>query len=127
MQRLLLAALCVGVLAVAARADDEKDKKAAKTPAEVLKGIMEVAVKEFRAAKTDDEKQKVLKGAATRLVELAEKNPKDPAAVRAILTVVAGMPLKDDSKDGPKAKAVALLKKGLIKSEHLAGALPQLA
>jgi thiol-disulfide isomerase/thioredoxin len=127
MQRLLLTCLCAGAFIAVARADDEKDKKQEKSPGEALKAIMTEAVKEFRAAKKDDEKQTVLKGAATKLLELAEKNPKDPAALRAILTIVAGMPLQDSSKDGPKAKAIAILKKDYAKSEELAGAIPQLA
>src|SRR5262249_19016942 len=61
---------------------------------------------------------------AGKLLNLVENNPKDPAAVQALVTVVAGLPL-DPSKDGPKAKAAALLKKDHLKSPALARFIPQ--
>jgi len=128
MQRLLIASfLVVGTLVVATRADDEKGKKEEKTPAEAFKAIMDKAVKEFRAATKNEDKQVALKDAAEKLIALAQQNPKDPIALQAITTVVGGMPLEDKGKDGPKAKALALLKKDFMKSDKLAGIIPRLA
>lgn len=124
MRRLLMSCLCLGLLVLAVRAGD--DKKEEKKPGEVFKGIMEEGVKKFRAAKEDSEKQKILKSLAGELVTFAEKNAKAPEAVQALMTIVAGMPLTDDSKDGPKAKAMALLKKDHMSSPAIARMIPQL-
>lgn len=133
MRRWLIACLCLGLLVAAVPAADEKGKdekkeeKKENTPLEVYKNIMTEAVKKFRAAEKDEEKQKILKATAEKLIDLAEKNSKDPIAMQALVTIVAGMPLEEKGKDTLKAKAVALLKKDHIKNENLSRIIPRLA
>jgi thiol-disulfide isomerase/thioredoxin len=131
----LLIGTCALALLLAAgiRADDEKkkeepkkeEKKKEEKPAEIYKAVMQEARKDYFAVKSEQEKQKVLKACAGKLLNLAENNPKDPAALQALLTVVAGLPL-EASKDGPKAKAVALIKQEHLKSPALPRFIPQL-
>src|SRR5262249_42885282 len=68
----------------------KEEKKKEEKPAEVYKAVMQEARKDYFAAKSEQEKQKVLKACAGKLLNLAENNPKDPAALQALLTVVAG-------------------------------------
>lgn len=125
MYRFLVACLCVGALVLGVRADDEKDKKADKKPAEAYKAIMTEAIKQFRAAENADEKQKILKETSVKLIDLAEKNSKDPVAVQALVSIV-GMPFNDKSKDNPRSKAIALLKKNHVNGTFAPRMLDQL-
>ncbi len=83
---------------------DDKDKKADKpqTPADQVKAVqaeyntaMTDFMKEYRAAKTQEEQQKLFDSKypkpgnfTGRMLEIAEKNPKDPAAVQALVWVL---------------------------------------
>jgi thiol-disulfide isomerase/thioredoxin len=95
--------------------DDKKDKpKTAKQQFEALMTELEAARAEagkaFRAAKTEKEREAVrpafikkLQDMAPRMLDLAEKNPKDPVAGEALLFVLSVVP------DGPQQKKAAEL------------------
>jgi thiol-disulfide isomerase/thioredoxin len=128
MHRLLIGTCALALLLAAGiRADDEKkeEKKKEQKPAEVYKAVMQEAIKEYRAASSEEDRQKVLKACAGKLLDLAEKNPKDPVASQALVTLITGLPLPE-SKDGPKAKAIALLKQDHVKSKAIGNHLKQL-
>jgi hypothetical protein len=114
--RWLVLAMLVG-FAPAAWADDPpkdagKDGKAA-TPAAEFKALMselqkkrQEAVKAYREAKTDEERQKSLtafrevpQAFAGRAVELAKKYPKDKVAVQALSFVALSVPQSPQAKE----------------------------
>ena len=118
--RYVLASLVVALLLTPfVRADDDKKDKP-KTPQEQFDALiaeLEVARAEagkaFRAAKTEKEKEAVkpafmkkVQAMAPRMLELAEKNPKDQVAGEALLFV-----LSVASEDGQQEKAADLLLK----------------
>jgi thiol-disulfide isomerase/thioredoxin len=120
MMRYVLASLVVALLLTPfVRADDDKKDKP-KTPKEQFEALMSElelarteAGKAFRAAKTEEAKaavkpafMKKVQDMAPRMLELAEKNPKDPVAGEALLFVISVTP------EGPQQeKATSLLLK----------------
>jgi thiol-disulfide isomerase/thioredoxin len=120
MMRYLMAPIVVALLftPIARADDDKKDKpKTAQEQFEALMGELEKARaeagKELRAAKTDEERQKVqpefmkkIQAMAPSMLELAQKNPKEPVAAEAILFVLSVAP-----KGPQQEKATALLLK----------------
>jgi thiol-disulfide isomerase/thioredoxin len=120
MYRLLVGSCVLALAVMAVRADDKK-------PEEVFQSMLQEASKEYRDAKSKEDKQKVLKAHADKFVAFAEKNSTNVGALRALVTVVSGMPLEDNSKDGPRAKALALLKKDHVKNKEIGRLLRQLA
>jgi hypothetical protein len=125
-------------LSVAAAEDDGKNKPA--TPAEQYKALLkeyqdatEVFSKAYAAAKTDEERQKVLAEKspldkfAPRFLELAEKNPKDTVAVDALGWVLNNTSEPVGGKDSPRAKAIALLLRDHIRSDKLGQVCPRMA
>jgi hypothetical protein len=79
---------------------------------------------EYGKAKTDAERQKLIKEkyprpdkAAPRFLELAEKNPKDPAAVDALVWVVTST--NGAGKDSPRERALAILARDHITSDKI--------
>jgi len=143
MHRLLIGTCVLALAVVAAAADDKKpdDKKPdeKKSAGDTFKGMFKELVGKYRPeatrlAKEKDpkEKAKIQKGMddlltsyAEKFVELAEKNPKDENAL-GILVSTVNLPIPF-TKDGPKSKALALLKKDHVKSTKLAPALRALA
>jgi hypothetical protein len=115
-----------GVLALlllalpALRADDPKDKP--KTPKEQYEALlkeqndaMQAFFKAYQEAKTQEEKNKLFQEKypnpakmAPKFLELAEKNPKDPVAVDALIWVVNNS--YGGGKDSPHSKAIAILR-----------------
>ncbi|HZU36961.1 MAG TPA: hypothetical protein VFA18_13665, partial [Gemmataceae bacterium] len=90
--------------------------------------------KEYQEAKTQAEKQKVLQERrpdvnqfAAKFMELAEKNPKDPAALDALLWVVRTSLGSRNAKDSPRSKAIALLVRDHITSPRLGPVCQSLA
>jgi len=129
MTRTLTGTLVLLALVPALRALDEPKKPP--TPAEQVRALerefreqQAAFQKAYREAKTQEEKQKVAEKYphpakfAPRFLEVAEKNPKDPAAVDALVWVVQNA--FDNPKDSPHAKALQILCKDHIKSEKLA-------
>src|SRR5262249_8001533 len=125
--------LVILLLALPALADDTqpKDKDKPKTPAEQVRAIIEeyedarlAYFKALRAAKTDEERQKVIKDKnpdsakfAERLLVVADKNLKDEAAVEALVWVATNT--YDSKKDSPRARALGLLLKEHVQSDKL--------
>jgi hypothetical protein len=112
--------------------DKPKDKGKPATPAEQYKALlkehqdaMKAFQDAFKDAKTQEEKQKVFQDKypktdklAPKFVELAEKNPKDPVAIDALVWVMNNSfsPL---GTDPTRAKALDLLIRDHVKSAKL--------
>jgi hypothetical protein len=82
--------------------------------------------KEYQAAKDEDKpkllEEKYFKAAeqfAIKFLELAEKNPKDPVAVDALVWVVTNQNDRSSAKDSPRAKAMAILIRDHVTSEKI--------
>jgi thiol-disulfide isomerase/thioredoxin len=103
MHRLLVGACVLTLAVVVARAEEEK-----KSVADTHKALFQELLKKYQAAGTAKEKQEVLTDYSEKFVDLAKKNPKDPASLD-ILVQVLSFPLAA-TKDGPQSKAAALLK-----------------
>src|SRR5262249_52697467 len=84
----------------------------------------------YQKAKTQAEKNKVVKEKypnpaklAPKFLELAEKNPKDPVAVDALVRVVTNVRVVGTSngggKDNPRAKALAILLRDHVQSDKM--------
>jgi hypothetical protein len=136
-----------GVLALllalpGARAGDEPKGKPDKpaTPQEQYRALvkeyqdqLEGFSKAYQAAKTQEERNKIFQEKypqpdkfAPKFLALAEKNPKDPAAVEALVWVVnntGGMP----GKDSPHAKALDLLLREHVASDKIGPVCSRLA
>ena len=109
---------------------DDKDKPA--TAAEQFKALekeysdaMQAFQKAYGQAKTNEERQKILNEKypqpaklAPKFLELAEKNPKDAAAVDALVWVVTHS-FEFGAKESPRDKAVAILTRDHLENEKL--------
>jgi hypothetical protein len=118
----------------ALRADD-KPKDQPKTPAQEYEALVkefnqaqQTFFQAYREAKTDAERQKVLEEKrpkpekwAARFFELAQKNPKDPAAVDALVWVVRNVRQAGAGKDNVRAQALASLIRDHITSDKVIG------
>jgi hypothetical protein len=134
-----VAGLVVLLLAFPALADDDKPKDKSKesdkkTSAEQYQALVkefndarQTFFKEYQEAKTQEDKQKVLKEKqpqpdkyAAKFLALAEKNPKEPVAVDALMWVLQNtFSFGPANKDSPRAKAVAILTRDYIQSDKL--------
>jgi hypothetical protein len=134
--------LFVLLLAWPALADDDKPKDKGKdkqTPAEQVKAIIKEYQdarsdfsKAYQEAKTEEERQKIIKEKypqpdkfAPRLLAVAEKNPKDPGALDALIWVVTN--IYESGKESPRAKALRLLSADHVQSDKLANVCQALA
>jgi len=137
--RRIIAGVVVLALAWPALADDDKPKDKPKepdkkTPAEQYQALVkeftdarQVFIKEYREAKTQEDRQKVLKEKqpqpdkyAGKFIELADANPKDAVAIDAIAWVLMNtFSFEPSNKDSPRAKAVALISRDHLQSEKL--------
>jgi hypothetical protein len=129
MRRIVGGALALLALLPAARALDEP--KPAGTPAGQYKALvaeykksMNDFMKDYRAAKTNEERQRLFKDKypnpdkfAARFLKLAEEHPKDPAAVDALVWVFSN---SSQGKGGPRDKAAELVKRELLQSDKIA-------
>jgi hypothetical protein len=129
--------------AVPLRASGEQAKppSGGGTPAEQYRALVneyETAVrnsiKAYRAAKTDAERAKVLREQypqpaklAPRFLALADKYPKDPAALDAILWVCNYASRTLAAKDDAPSRAITLLRRYHLRSERLGGVCQSLA
>jgi hypothetical protein len=110
-----------------------RDKPETLTPAQQYRALVkeyETAYVEYRKAlaktKTREEAQKVFQEKnpdpekfAPRFLELAEKYPKDPAAVDALIWI-ASRDTKQRGPQGPRSKALQILLRNHIQSEKMA-------
>jgi hypothetical protein len=137
MRRTVAGALALLVLLPAVRALDSP--KPAGTPAEQVKALEAEFTKSmadfmtaYQAAKDNDERQKLIKEKypnpdkfADRFLALAEKHPKDGAAVDALVWVVSNS--RNAAKGGPREKALTLLKREYLTSDKIAPLCESLA
>src|SRR5207245_5433434 len=93
----------------------------------------EVFSKAYEAAKTDEERKKVVAEKspwdkfAPGFLALAEKNPKDSVALEGLAWVLNNTPEPVGGKDSPRAKAIALLLRDHIRSDKLGQVCPRRA
>ncbi len=138
MKRTLLGALMLAALAppLVAR-DDPKDKPKPDetTPAEAYKALLKEhqeaqnkLFQAYRQAKTDADKEKALaaarrgpEGFAARFLELAQKHPKDPAALDALLWVVQNKPASPEAD-----RAVDMIARDHVRDAKVQNLLPLL-
>jgi hypothetical protein len=135
----MVAFLGILLTATGLSARDEPKEKPPPTPADQVKALeaeykeaMDAYVKAMNAAKTPEERQQAARDKspqtvkfAKRFLEIAEKNPRDPAAVDALVWVVIHTRLENDSPDKARARAVDQLK-GHVTDARIAGALQAL-
>jgi hypothetical protein len=144
--RRIVVGIVVALLAGPVLADDDKPKDKAKapdkqTPAEQYQALVkehmdaqQAYFKKYQEAKSQDDKQKVLKELrqqgekfAPKFLNLAEKHPKDAAAVDALIWVMTNVNVQSPAKDNPKAKAVAILLREHMESDRLGAVCQSLA
>jgi hypothetical protein len=107
------------LLALPALAADDKPNDQPMTPEEQYKALLKDYSGALRQVKTVQERNKLVQETSPKFLELAEKNPKDPAAVDALTWVVVNTNSGAGGKDGPRAKALALLSKEYVQSDKL--------
>jgi hypothetical protein len=120
--------------------DKPKDENKPASPAEqyqALTGEYDNALQAFskanKEAKNDEQRQKVFQEMypqprkyAPRFLELAQKYPKDPAAVAALVWVVTNDRSAPTGKDDPRAKALEILLRDHLQSDKLGTMCPSL-
>jgi len=106
MHRLLIGTCVLALAIVSVRAADDDTK-----PMKPKAMFMEL-VKQYRAAKTNEERSGLLETYATKLLDYAAKNAKSPDAVEALGIVIQQLP--PNIKGNPQAKAMASLKKDFL-------------
>jgi len=133
------AGILVLLLALPALGDQDQPKDKPMTPEEQYKALLKEqsdARKAFQdayqQAKTQDEKNKVIQEKypkpeklAPKFLELAEKNPKDPVAVDALVWLVTNN--TGGGKDGPRAKALAIMLRDHVQSDKMGQVCQNLA
>jgi hypothetical protein len=125
--------LLLPALPVAGAEDKPKDKPADQYQALIkqYQDEMNAFREAYQAAKTQEERQKAFAKypqpdkLAPKFLDLAEKNPKDPAALDALLWVVTNV--RAQGKDSPKAKALAVLSKDWVESPKIGPACQALS
>ncbi len=127
------------LLALPLAASQDKTQDKPMTPQEQYQALLKEqndAMKAFqdayRKAKTEEEKGKLVKEKypnpdkfARKLLELAEKHPKDPVAVDALVWVVTNP--SRGGKDSLRAKAMAILLRDHVQSDKLGPVCQRLA
>jgi hypothetical protein len=117
-----------------------RDKPEEQTPAQQYQKLVqeyEKAQMDFRKAlanaKGREEQQKVFQGKyprpdkfASRFLELAEKHPKDPAAVDSLSWIVTHLQAVKSDPESPQTKAMKILLRDHIQSEKMASVCPSL-
>src|SRR5713101_6424644 len=137
MYRIRLAPLVL-MLASSVLVAEDKSKHKAATPGEQYKALVkehqdatEVFSKAYTEAMTDEERKKVIANSpwdkfAPRFLELAQKYPKEPVAVDALVWVLSDSSEAVGAKDSPRAKAIALLLRDHIRSDKLGSVCPRM-
>jgi hypothetical protein len=119
------------LLAIPAAWAEDKPKDKAPTPAEQYKALLKqyqdalnAYMTEVRKAKTPEEQRKAFEKypkadkLAPKFLALAEKNPKDPIALDALIWVATNGNGRMSAK-GPRARAIALLSRDYLQSDKL--------
>ena len=122
------------VLADDDKPNDKSKKPDKQTPAQQYQALVEefddaqqAFLKYYEEAKTQEERLKVQKEKrpqpdkfAPKFIELAEKNPKDPVALDALVWVLTNASASGPANKGsPRAKAIALVSRNYVKSAML--------
>jgi hypothetical protein len=129
----IVAGLVVLLLAWPALADDKPKETDKQSPAEQYRALaaeynqaQQDFFKAYQEAKTQQDKQKVLtekrpqpEKYAAKFLALAEKYPKDTAAVDSLTWVVQNTFAPPNAKDHPRAKAIAMLLRDHMESDRL--------
>lgn len=119
------------LLALPVLGDQDKPKDKPMTPQEQYNALLKEQTdartafqNAYQKAKTQEEKNKVIQEKypnadklAPKFLDLAEKNPKDPVAVDALVWLVTNS--NRGGKDSPRAKAVAILLREHVQSDKL--------
>jgi hypothetical protein len=135
----IVGSVLVVLLALPALANQDKTKDKSMTPQEQYKALlkeqsdaMNAFEQAFAKAKTQEERDKIFKEKypkadkiAPRMLELAEKNPKDSVAVDALIWLTTND--VSGGKDSPKAKAAAILLRDHLQSDRMGGVCQKLA
>jgi hypothetical protein len=128
MWRMLGGALAVLLMATVVWAQEEEKKEPASSPADQLKQLekefqdaMTKFSTEYRKAETDEERQKLVQDVyprpdkfAGKFLELAEKNPDDPAAIDALVWVATNAGFGPDG-----SQAINTLAEKYVESDKL--------
>lgn len=120
----IVAGSLVLVLGMSAARTEDKPPTPAKQYEELLKERQNVT-KDLSKAKTAEEGKKVLarlKTLPSRFLELAEKNPKDAVALKALVETVSlvnGTAFPAGGKDSPGNRALMLLLRDHVRSDKL--------
>jgi hypothetical protein len=136
----IVGSLLVLSLALPALGNQDKTQDKPMTPKEQYQALLQEqddAMKAFQdaygKAKTQEEKDKVfkekypdVKKLAPKFLELAEKNPKDPIAVDALVWLMQNNNT-GGAKDSPRAKAVAILLRDHLQSDKMGQLCQRLA
>src|SRR5262245_55234403 len=126
MNRIVGATLAL-VLGLAVAAEDGSASRPA-TPAEQFRALLKENAdmpEDLSKAKTAEERKKVsarLRTLPSRFLELAEKHPKDPVAIEALIQTVAvvnGTIFPAGGKDSPGYRALTILQRDHVKSDRL--------
>ncbi len=131
MTRTVVGFLGLLILLPALQAEDKPETLTAAQQYQALVKEYGTAVREFqkanKEAKTSEAKQKVYQEKhpqpdkfAPRFLQLAEKNPKDPVAVDALVWVVSNVEEIKNNPMGPRTKAVKILLRDHLQSEKMA-------
>src|SRR5579875_3095706 len=135
----IVGSVLVVLLALPALANQDKSKDKEKTPKEQYKALlkeqsdaMTAFQQAYSKAKTQEERDKIFKEKypkpdkiAPRMLELAEKNPKDPVAFDALTWLMTND--VSGGKENPKSKAVAILLRDHVQSDKLGSVCKKLA
>lgn len=121
MHRLLLGMIALALLVLtSSRAEDQPKETKAMKPGEMFQEL----VAKFRAAKTREDRDELLKGYAAKFIELAKKKANSDEALES-LSYVLQLPLQG-GKDSLKNEAIELLKKDYVKSPKVGKMLKRL-
>ncbi|HJT79080.1 MAG TPA: redoxin domain-containing protein [Gemmataceae bacterium] len=113
--------LLLPALPAAGAEDKSKDK-----PEEQYKSLVKQYQADLKDVKSFQEQMTLAQDKyAPKFLELAEKDPKDPAAVDALVWVVQNV--RGQRKDNPRDKALAILTKDYAKSDKVGPVLQALA
>src|SRR5262249_53716704 len=137
----IVGGILVLALGVPALAAEEKAKAKPASPAEQYQALLreyqnaqQVFFKEYQAAKTMEEKQKLFQEKypepakyAPKFLELAEKHPKDRAAFDSLAWVANNINLSAATKDQTRAKAIAILLRDHLQNPQLGQVCQNLA
>jgi hypothetical protein len=113
------------LMALPALRAEDKPKDRPTTPQEKYQALLKAYEDESNGKRFGEQLQLAAEKYAPQFLDLAEKNPKDPAAVDALIWVVKT--LREPQKDGPRTKALDLLTRDHAQSDKLGPLCQKLA